>query len=172
MNENPCSNQEIHVLFVQENIWTWKYLKWVLSFLHDVIWKTLLTRLIISWMLLFAKTLHTAMTLWWRYVVRKFTADAISFREIQCKKKDILMFLQRFQCEFGWNRGKYARITIINFCFIALTLTWSLGRCLNTPPIGLVFKQLPRDPANVNVWKNMCDPYKNTCSNHEIHVLF
>ena len=22
-----------------------------------------------------------------------------------------------------------------------------------------VFKQLPRDPANVNAWKNMCDPY-------------
>ena len=23
----------------------------------------------------------------------------------------------------------------------------------------LVFKQLPRDQANVNAWKNMCDPY-------------
>ena len=30
---------------------------------------------------------------------------------------------------------------------------------LNTRPIGLVFKQHPRDPANVNSWKNMCDPY-------------
>ena len=30
---------------------------------------------------------------------------------------------------------------------------------LNTRPIGLVFKQHPRDPANVNAWKNMCDPY-------------
>ena len=29
----------------------------------------------------------------------------------------------------------------------------------NTRPIGLVFKQHPRDPANVNVRKNMCDPY-------------
>ena len=29
---------------------------------------------------------------------------------------------------------------------------------LNTRPIGLVFKQHPRDPANVNAWKNMCDP--------------
>ena len=30
---------------------------------------------------------------------------------------------------------------------------------LNTRPIGLVFKQHPRDPANVNACKNMCDPY-------------
>ena len=30
---------------------------------------------------------------------------------------------------------------------------------LNTRPIGLVFKQHPRDPANVNARKNMCDPY-------------
>ena len=35
----------------------------------------------------------------------------------------------------------------------------SLGRCLNTHPNGLVFKHLPRDPANVNGCKNMCDPY-------------
>ena len=30
---------------------------------------------------------------------------------------------------------------------------------LNTRPIGLVFKQHPWDPANVNAWKNMRDPY-------------
>ena len=30
---------------------------------------------------------------------------------------------------------------------------------LNTQPIGLMFKQHPRDPANVNAWKSMCDPY-------------
>ena len=57
---------------------------------------------------------------------------------------------QRFQCELGWNKVKYARITITHVCFIALTLAGSLGRCLNTRPIGLVFKQHPRDPANVN----------------------
>ena len=28
----------------------------------------------------------------WRYDVRKYTADAILFREIQCKKMDNLMF--------------------------------------------------------------------------------
>ena len=107
----------------------------------------------------FAKTLRTVMTLWRRYDVRKYTADAILFRETQCKKIDNLMFQQRFQCEFGWNKVKYARITITHVCFIALTLAGSLGRCLNTRPIGLVFKQHPRDPANVNAWKNMCDPY-------------
>ena len=35
---------------------------------------------------LFAKTLRKVMTLWWRYDIRKYTADAILFREIQCKK--------------------------------------------------------------------------------------
>ena len=38
------------------------------------------------------KTLRTVMTLWRRYNVRKFTADTILFREIQCKKMDISMF--------------------------------------------------------------------------------
>ena len=121
--------------------------------------KALQNRLVISPMFLFAKTLHTVMTLWRRYDVRKYTADAILFREIQCKKMDNLMFKQRFLCELGWNKVKYARITITHVCFIALTLAKSLGRCLNSRPLGLVFKQLPRDPANVNAWKNMCDFY-------------
>ena len=58
--------------------------------------------------------------------------------------------LTAFQCEFGWNKVKYARITIARVWFIALTLAGSLGRCLSTRPIGLVLKQLPWDPANVN----------------------
>ena len=134
----------------------------------------------------FAKTLRTVMTLWRRYDVRKYTADVILFREIQCKKMDNLMFKQRFQCELSWNKVKYARITITHVYFIALTLAGSLGRCLKTGPVGLMFKQHPWDPANVNAWKNMCDPYilawafvtrsclksQNPCSNHEIHVLF
>ena len=32
------------------------------------------------------------MTLWQRYDIRKYTADAILFREIQCKKMDNFMF--------------------------------------------------------------------------------
>ena len=102
----------------------------------------------------------TAMTLWRRNDVRKFTVKAILFREIQCKKsRDILMFLQRFQCEFGWNKVKYARIMITHACFIALTLAGSLRRCLSTQPISLLFKHQPLNLANVNAWKNMCDPY-------------
>ena len=49
------------------------------------------------------------------------------FREIQCTKMDNLMFYRRFQCELGWNKVKYARITITHVCFIALTLAGSLG---------------------------------------------
>ena len=58
--------------------------------------------------------------------------------------------LAGFQRAFGWNQIKYARMTISHVCFTALAFAWSLGRCLNTQPDGLVFKQLPRDPANVN----------------------
>ena len=46
------------------------------------------------------------------------------------------MFLQRFQCVICWIKVKYARITITHVCFIVLTLAGSLGRCLNTRPIG------------------------------------
>ena len=60
------------------------------------------------------------------------------------------MFKKRFQCDFGWKKVKYTRITITRVCFIVLTLAGSLGRCLNNRPIGLVFKQLPRAPENVN----------------------
>ena len=45
--------------------------------------------------------------------------------------------------------------------FEKLRYAGSLGRCLNTRPNCLVFKQLPRGPANVNAWKNMSDPYYN-----------
>ena len=61
------------------------------------------------------------------------------------------MFKRRFQRGLWWNQVKYARITITHVCFIAFTLAGSLRRCLNTRPNG--------DPANVNAWKNMCDPY-------------
>ena len=60
MNENPFSNQEIHVLFQHglkhENTSNepWD--------LHDVKKKALRTRFIISPMFLFLKMLHTAMT--------------------------------------------------------------------------------------------------------------
>ena len=52
--------------------------------------------------------------------------------------------------------GKICKNKITQVCFIALTLAGSLGRCLNTRPNGLVFKQLPGDSANE---ENMCDPY-------------
>ena len=42
---------------------------------------------------------------------------------------------------------------ITRVCSIAFKLAGSLGRCLNTQPIGLVFKQLPQDLTNVNALK-------------------
>ena len=43
---------------------------------------------------------------------------------------------------------KSLQLTLL-FCFIALTLTRSLRRCLNTWPIVLVYKWLLQDPENV-----------------------
>ena len=62
------------------------------------------------------------MTLWRRNDVQKFDTDAILLREIQLKKRDILMFKPRFRCGSGWNQVNYAKITIIHVCFIGLTL--------------------------------------------------
>ena len=40
--------------------------------------------------------------------------------------------------------------------FHALTFAGSRGSCLNTRPLGLVFKHRPRDPASVNAMKQTC----------------
>ena len=77
----------------------------------------------------------------------KFTADAILLRTME--KGEILMFQQRFQSDFGWNKKNMQNNDHTSF-FIELTLIGSLGRFLSARPISLVFKQLPRDPANVN----------------------
>ena len=45
----------------------------------------------------------------------------------------------------------YTRTTIIYGYFIAITFAESLG-ILNTRPSDLEYKQLSRDPANVNAW--------------------
>ena len=40
--------------------------------------------------------------------------------------------------------------------FNALTFAGSRGSCLNTRPLGRVFKHHPRDPASVNAMKQTC----------------
>ena len=64
--------------------------------------------------------------------------------------------------EFIWSFGAFRHdLPLESLCknnhhpfiqgyFIAITFAGSPGRYLNTWPSGLVFKQLPRDPANVN----------------------
>ena len=84
MRENPCSNQEIHLLFAHGlNLIILKmsyYTESIADQTHDFadafVWETL----------------RKAMTFWRRFDFRKFTADATLFREIQCKKMDFLMF--------------------------------------------------------------------------------
>ena len=61
---------------------------WTLICLHDVTQKSVAAFTYCLVMLLFVKTLRTSMMLWRRYDTQTF--DAILFREIQCKKSDIL----------------------------------------------------------------------------------
>ena len=69
------------------------------------------------------------MTLWRCYDVRKFDADAILFWEIQCEKRDILMFKGRFQVRFRLKSGKICKnndhtclFHCINICRVPRTM--------------------------------------------------
>ena len=70
-------------------VWTWKYLKWALHYLHDVIYGTHCGP---DWSFRRCFCSRKRCVRLWRNDVRKYTADAILFREIQCKKMDNLMF--------------------------------------------------------------------------------
>ena len=109
-------------------------------------------------MLLFAKTLYASITLWQRNDVLKFDADAILFREILRKTRDILILKRCFQTSLGRNQVKCASTAIIHVCFLALTIAGSLRRCLNTRHNGLMFKQHPRAQVSVNAWKTCVIP--------------
>ena len=79
------------------------------------------------------------------------TFESLALTQFCLEKSSVRFSVQAtFSVRFWLESGIYARITITHVCFIALTLAGPLGRCLNTWPKGLVFKQLPWDPANVN----------------------
>ena len=66
-------------------VWTWKYLKWALHYLHDVIYGTHCGP---DWSFRRCFCSRKRCVRLWRNDVRKYTAGAILFREIQCKKMD------------------------------------------------------------------------------------
>ena len=70
-------------------VWTWKYLKWALHYLHDVMYGK---RWGPDWSFRRRFCSRKRCVRLWRHDVRKYTADAILFREIQYKKMDNLMF--------------------------------------------------------------------------------
>ena len=59
------------------------------------------------------------------------------------------MFSSIFSANFGRIKVKYTRITITHVCYIALTrhVPWEM---FEHSAYWVVFKQLPRDAANVN----------------------
>ena len=70
--------------------------------------------------------------------------------------------MQSGRWEFRQNQRIWLRLRAAEylfsryFLFHALTFAGSRGCCLNTRPIGRVFKHLPRDPASVNAMKQTC----------------
>ena len=65
-------------------------------------------------------------------------------------RKGIFNVLETFSVWFMLKSGKIFKDNDHICLFRCIKLAGSLGRCLYTRPNGLVFKQLPRDPANVN----------------------
>ena len=67
-------------------------------------------------------------------------------RRVRATKVRLYIEIQQcLQCDFGLNQVKWKNnYHNDTFSFIALALTWSFGRYLNTLPWGLVFKQLPQ----------------------------
>ena len=107
---------------------------------------------IVSWFLLTSTSLHSS-----RNDDKKSKKKKASIDVYSAHKATISCFFGSFQREFSWTHIS-AKITITHVCFSALTFAGSLGRSLNTRPSGLLFKQFPRDPANVNAWKTCLIP--------------
>ena len=87
---------KIHVQIMRFTCcWTWvlicQYLKWALIYLSGATRKSV-AALTDHYVDVFVReNIARIMTLWRRYDVRKFNADAILFGEKHCKKKGILM---------------------------------------------------------------------------------
>ena len=74
---------------------------WALICLRDVTRKSIVALTDHFADALVRENVTAIMTLWRHNDVRKFDAAAILFREIWCKKRDILMFKRHFQCGLG-----------------------------------------------------------------------
>ena len=58
--------------------------------------------------------------------------ESLQFRETQCKKEDILMFLWCFQCNFGWIQVKYARYMNSHILFCIRVKSSKFGHQVNS----------------------------------------
>ena len=59
-------------------------------------------------------------------------------------------------CDLVKISSQIVRLLESHMFFHALTFAGSRGSCLNTRPLGQVFKQHQRDPASVNAMKQTC----------------
>ena len=147
--QNSCSNHGIHVLF-EHGFWTFDITRWALLCLRYIEWRNVIA-------LNIASEGHCATGVIVNNILNLPSCwFTVAFEEIIWS---LYGALGAILSQFSVRIVSYARTTIIYGYFIAITFAGFLGRYLNTRPSGLVFKQLPRDPANVNAWKTMGDPY-------------
>ena len=167
--QNPCSNHEIHVLF-EHGFWTFDITTWALLCLRYVERRK---RYRPEWSILeFYDDVRGSLRNW-RHCKQHSELAAL----VCCRIWRVYMELWGvFIAICHWNR-KLCKNKVHPWLFIAITFAGSLRRYFNTRPVGSVFKQLPRDPANVNAWKTMGDPYiKNivpmlcACS-HNVQIM-
>ena len=149
MNENPCS------CAVWKWVLIWQYLKRALICLHGITWEIVAARNDQYVYVFVRENVARILTLWRCYDVRSLTLAPFCLEKTSVAK--MAVFSVGFWLEAGKKLCKNNNHTCLFHCI--KTLAGSLRRCLNTRPHSLVFKQLPREPANVNAWKNMCDPY-------------
>ena len=140
-------------------VWTWvliwQYLKWALICLSDITRKVLLPGLSTTSTFLFETTLHG-----WRHdaMIESLTLTPFCLEKSSVRKKKHFKFSAVISvcfclksCKLCQNNDHTCLFHYINTCRVHREM-------FNTRPDGLVFKHLPWDLANVNAWKNMCDP--------------
>ena len=73
-------------------------------------------------------------------------------------KATLSWFFRRLWQDFSWNHIK-CKNNDQTYLFQCINICRVPRKKFNIRPSSLMFKQLPRDPANVNAWKNMFEPY-------------
>ena len=147
MDQKPCLNKKTHVLIMK---FTWI---WILNFWYHICY-------VEPSILEFYDDVRGSLRNWCHCKQHSEPTAMLVCHHIWKVYTEFTWSFGAFSSQFGIVIVSYARGTIIDGYFIAITFARSLGRYSKTQPSGLVFKELPRDRANVSARKTMGDPYR------------